>query len=96
MRLREQLEAHRDELVAALEDLGASNIRVFGSVARGDESPTSDIDLLVDLADDVGMFALGRMRSTAERILGAQVDIVPTSSLKEDVATTVLDEARPV
>ncbi|GAA2035842.1 hypothetical protein GCM10009819_20460 [Agromyces tropicus] len=94
--LRTRLNARREELVAALEELGASNIRVFGSVARGDESATSDIDLLVDLADDVGMFGLGTMRSTAERILDAPVDIVPASSLKADVADTVLREARPV
>jgi len=94
--LRSRLNANREELVAALEELGASNIRVFGSVARGDESTTSDIDLLVDLAGDVGMFGLGTMRSTAERILDAPVDIVPVSSLKADVAETVLREARPV
>lgn len=94
--LRARLEAHREELIAALEELGASNIRVFGSVARGDESATSDIDLLVDLAEDVGMFGLGTMRSTAERILDAPVDIVPASSLKPDVADTALREARPV
>jgi predicted nucleotidyltransferase len=94
--LRARLNANRDELVTALEQLGASNIRVFGSVARGDESSTSDIDLLVELTDDVGMFGLGRMRSTAEQILDAPVDIVPASSLKADVADTVLREARPV
>ncbi|WP_438853887.1 nucleotidyltransferase family protein [Agromyces sp. M3QZ16-3] len=94
--LRARLNACREELVAALEALGASNVRVFGSVGRGDESATSDVDLLVDLADDVGMFGLGTMRSTAERILGAPVDIVPASSLKADVADTVLREARPV
>lgn len=94
--LRARLNTNREELLAALEELGASNVRVFGSVARGDESPTSDIDLLVDLTDDVGMFELGRMRSTAERILDAPVDIVPASSLKTDVAPAVLREARPV
>lgn len=94
--LRSRLNANREELVAALEELGASNVRVFGSVARGDESASSDVDLLVDLADDVGMFGLGRMRSTAERILDAPVDIVPASSLKADVAEAVLREARPV
>ncbi|MBM7505916.1 nucleotidyltransferase family protein [Agromyces aurantiacus] len=94
--LRARLNSNREELVAALAALGASNIRVFGSVARGDESASSDIDLLVDLADDVGLFGLGTMRSTAERILDAPVDIVPASSLKADVADTVLREARPV
>jgi predicted nucleotidyltransferase len=94
--LRARLNSDREELLAALAELGASNVRVFGSVARGDESETSDIDLLVDITDDVGMFALGGMRSAAERILDAPVDIVPASSLKADVAESVLREARPV
>lgn len=94
--LRARLNSRREELLSALAELGASNVRVFGSVARGDESETSDVDLLVDVADDVGMFALGRMRSAAERLLDAPVDIVPASSLKPDVADTVLCEAKPV
>ncbi|GGJ94787.1 nucleotidyltransferase family protein [Agromyces bauzanensis] len=94
--LRARLNANREELLAALGDLGATNVRVFGSVARGDESATSDIDLLVDVGDDVGMFGLGRMRSAAERILDAPVDVVPASSLKADVVDDVLREARPV
>lgn len=94
--LRARLNSKREELLATLAELGASNVRVFGSVARGDESETSDIDLLVDITDDVGMFALGGMRSAAERILDAPVDIVPASSLKADVVDSVLREARPV
>lgn len=94
--LRARLMSKRKELLAALAELGASNVRVFGSVARGDETETSDIDLLVDITDDVGMFALGGMRSAAERILDAPVDIVPSSSLKADVVDSVLREARPV
>ncbi|GGI45850.1 nucleotidyltransferase family protein [Agromyces flavus] len=94
--LRSRLNANREELLTELGRLGASNVRVFGSVARGDESATSDIDLLVDLTEDVGMFGLGSMRSAAERILDAPVDIVPASSLKPDVADAALREARPV
>lgn len=94
--LRARLNSRREELLNTLAELGASNVRVFGSVARGDESETSDVDLLVDVADDVGMFALGRMRSAAEHLLDAPVDIVPASSLKPDVVDSVLREAKPV
>ena len=80
-------------LLRAFRALGASNVRLFGSVARGDDGPNSDIDLLVDIAPEVGLFALGRMRSEAERILGSSVDIVPANSLKPDVADRVLAEA---
>ena len=69
---------------------------MFGSVARGEERPGSDVDLLVDLSDDVGAFALLRMRSEAEEILGRPVDIVPSAGLKADVAARVFAEAVPV
>ena len=88
--------AHADELRGALSALGAVDIRVFGSVARGEDTESSDIDLLVDLDDDTGLFALLRMQSTAESILGRAVDIVPASGLKPDVAERVLNEAVPL
>jgi len=90
---RQTVESNRLQLRRSLRKLGARNVRLFGSVARGDDGPNSDIDLLVDIAPDVGLFALGRMRSEAERILGVSVDIVPANSLKPDVADRVLAEA---
>jgi uncharacterized protein len=93
---RRSVEGNRSRLFRALGALGATNLRLFGSVARGDDGPESDIDLLVDIAPDIGLFALGRMRSEAERILGSSVDIVPANSLKADVAERVLAEAIPL
>jgi len=88
--------ASASELRDALGLLGAVDIQVFGSVARGDESPHSDIDLLVELAPDVGAFALLRMQSAAEAILRRSVDIVPSAGLKPDVADRVAREAVPL
>jgi predicted nucleotidyltransferase/DNA-binding XRE family transcriptional regulator len=85
--------AHADELHAALGALGAVDIRIFGSVARGDETESSDVDLLVNLEADAGLFALLRMQSAAEAILGRSVDITPSSGLKPDVVEHVLREA---
>ena len=93
---RTSLDRNRAPLMRALEKLGASNIRLFGSLARGDERAESDIDVLVDVGPEVGLFALGQMRSEAERILGANVDIVPANSLKPDVLDRVLAEAVPL
>jgi len=90
---RQSIEQNRLHLRRALRTLGAHNIRLFGSVARGDDGADSDVDLLVDIEPDVGLFALGQMRSEAERILGISVDIVPANSLKPDVAERVLAEA---
>ena len=87
---------HADELRTTLGALGAVDIRVFGSVARGDETETSDVDLLVELETDAGLFALLRMQSAAEAILGRSVDVSPISGLKPDVAERVLREAVPL
>jgi predicted nucleotidyltransferase len=91
--LRELVHSHRDELGAVLGSLGASRIRLFGSVARGDWNEQSDVDLLVALDAGVGLFALSRMRGAAERTLGVDVDVVPEDSLKPDVRESVLADA---
>ena len=93
---RQAVDQNAARLRRKLGALGARNIRLFGSVARGDDGPDSDVDLLVDVAPRVGLFALGRMRAEAERILGAAVDVVPANSLKPDVAERALAEAIPL
>ncbi|MDQ1571615.1 MAG: uncharacterized protein QOF79_2289 [Actinomycetota bacterium] len=94
--LQTVVDQNRLRLVRSLSKLGARNVRLFGSVARGDDGPESDIDLLVDINSNVGLFALGQMRGEAERILANSVDIVPANSLKPDVADRVLAEAIPL
>lgn len=61
---------------------GATNVRVFGSVARGGEGPSSDIDVLVDLSPDSGLFTLMRLERDLEDLLEASVDVVPADSVK--------------
>ncbi|MCL4414848.1 MAG: helix-turn-helix domain-containing protein [Actinobacteria bacterium] len=73
---------------------GLTNLRVFGSVARGDETTDSDVDLLVDVVPGVGLFELGRCQSELEALLDAPVDLVPAADLKAGVAEEVLVEAR--
>jgi predicted nucleotidyltransferase len=94
--LLDRVRAKRDVLAPALGTLGARDIRVFGSAARGDEGPTSDVDLLVTLDAPVGLFALGRMRSVAEAILGRPVDVGPDDGLKDHLRATILREAVPL
>ena len=95
-RLQRLVDARRSALSKALTDLGASNIRLFGSVARGEDGPSSDVDLLVDVDASTGLFALGRMRSAAEAVLGTSVDIVPANSLKPDAVARIQAEAIPL
>jgi predicted nucleotidyltransferase len=75
---------------------GLTRLRVFGSVARSQETAGSDIDLLVDVAPSVGLLRLARCQRELQLLLGAPVDLVPASDLKPAVARTVLDEALPL
>ena len=75
----------RRDIVAAAAAHGVTNLRVFGSVARGQDRPDSDLDLLADLPPGMGLFGLGRVQAELEAILGTQVDLVPAQDLKPGV-----------
>jgi predicted nucleotidyltransferase len=68
---------------AAVHDV--RNLRVFGSVARGEDRDGSDVDLLADLPPGMGLVGLGRVQADLEAILGTRVDLVPASDLKPAV-----------
>jgi len=86
----------RNELVGAAARHGASNLRVFGSVARGEDTDDSDVDLLVDLPADVGLFGLGRLRKELVEILGADVDLVPGSDLEPGLRSDIEADQVPL
>jgi predicted nucleotidyltransferase len=79
----------RDAIVAAADRHGAGNVRVFGSVARGEDGPGSDVDLLVDPGDQMSLVDLGRLEEELTDLLGRPVDVVPARSLRPVVAATV-------
>lgn len=68
-------------------------MRVFGSVARGEDEPSSDIDLLVDLAADADLFDIAGLNVELQRLLGHRVDVVPARMLKPRVASSALADA---
>lgn len=85
---------------AALRELaaarGVSNLRVFGSVARGEDSTSSDVDLLVDVGPDVGLFALGSLQHELELLIGARVDLVPSDGVREHVLESMRSDLVPL
>ena len=87
------LARHRDEIVALAHAHKVSNVRVFGSVVRGEEDDASDIDLLVDLDPGADLFDLAALDIELERLLGRPVDIVPSRMLKPHVAPSALADA---
>jgi len=76
---------HRAELVAAAAAHGVVNLRVFGSVTRGEDRHDSDVDLLADVPAGMGLLGLGRLAEELETILGVRVDLVPAGQLKPSV-----------
>ena len=92
----EELRQKKYEIVAICDRHGASNVRVFGSVARGDSDDNSDLDLLVDLAPDVRLFDWAILIGELEDLLGCAVDVAELPSLKERVKPRVLAEAVPL
>lgn len=80
-----RLRARRGEVIAAAAGHGVTNLRVFGSVARGEDHPGSDVDLLADLPDGMSLFGLGRVQADLEAILGTRVDLVPARDLKPGI-----------
>ncbi|WP_144761862.1 helix-turn-helix domain-containing protein [Curtobacterium sp. 9128] len=83
--LRERVAAVRSELLDAITRFGGANPRVFGSVARGDDGPDSDVDLMVDLRPGHGIFALMRIQDVAEQLLGVRVDVVDAAGMSDAV-----------
>jgi uncharacterized protein len=88
-RVRQQ----RREIKRVAERHGISNVRVFGSVARGEDRSDSDVDLLVDLSPGVGLFTLARLQRELEQLLSARVDLIPDDGLKPAGEGTVHSEA---
>jgi uncharacterized protein len=81
--LRDLVEARREQVKAVAARHHAGRVRLFGSVARGDERPESDIDLLVDFTADSSLFDLLRMTRELEDLLGHPVDVVSAGGLKD-------------
>ena len=89
------LSAQKDEIQALAERCGARHIRVFGSVARGEENADSDIDFLVDLPEGYDLFTQRiRLTQSLEDFLGRKVDLIPEHELNQHIRTMVLQEAR--
>jgi hypothetical protein len=87
-----RLEANRPQVQRVADAYGVTVKGVFGSVARGTDGANSDVDLLVDLPEGMGLFSLGKLRGELEALLGGPVDLIPLDGLKPDVHDRVLDE----
>ncbi|MCK5564481.1 MAG: nucleotidyltransferase family protein [Planctomycetes bacterium] len=93
MSIDDLVSQHRQAILQLAEKYGAGNVRVFGSVARGQADENSDIDFLVDLEPNRSLLDLGGLLYDLEKLLGTHVDVVTPNSLKKRIRQHVLDEA---
>ena len=93
MSIRVALSAKREQVLAVAAKHGARDVRVFGSVARGEESPESDVDLLVRFDPGVTLLGHSRLVRELEEVLGTRVDVVSARALRDRYRQRVLEEA---
>ncbi len=90
------IESHRADLLALARQRGLTQLRVFGSMARGDAGDDSDVDLLVALPAGVSGLALGGLCADAEELLGRRVDVLTEQALHPALRARVLADAVPL
>jgi predicted nucleotidyltransferase len=92
----ELLTAKREEILSIAARHGAHNVRVFGSVARGDASASSDLDLLVDLEQGRSLLDHAALLLEIQSLLGCDVDVVTSKGLRPRMRARVMAEAIPL
>jgi len=90
------LRRRRGDILKACSRHGARNVRIFGSVARGQARPGSDIDVLCDLDPDRDLVDLAALRAELTEILGVPVDVSTPRLLKPAILAAALREAVPL
>lgn len=91
-----RLRKHAPEIKRVVADAGGSNVRVFGSVATGEDREGSDIDLLFTMGRPLSLMQLGALELSVSEIVGSPVDLVPDTVLRPEFRERVLTEAVPL
>ena len=96
MDMAEALKTKRQQILQIARQHGANHVRIFGSVARGEVQPDSDIDFLVDMEPGRSLFDMGGLVVELQQLLGRNVDVVTERGLKSRIRDRVLAEAIPL
>jgi predicted nucleotidyltransferase len=91
--LARRLRAGRSEILRLVSDAGGEQVRVFGSVARGDDDGGSDIDLMFVMRRPLSLMELGRLEDEVSAVVGVTVDLVPETSLRPALRDRACREA---
>jgi len=90
------LKTRKEEILAIARKNGAYDVRIFGSVARGEAQPDSDVDFLVKLEDGRSLLDLARFLREVQTLLGVRVDVINEAGLRARIRQQVLKDARPL
>ena len=96
MTVRELLKTGRADILRIAREHGASNVRVFGSAVRHEDSSASDLDLLVDMDPDRSLLDHCALIQDLQEVLGVKVDVVTERALHWYVRDRILKEAKPL
>ena len=96
MTLESLIHAKRDEIIRVAAKHGAHNVRLFGSLARGEAREDSDVDLLVDMDPDRSLLDHSEMLQDLQELLGRKVDVLTERSIYWLLRRRILREARPL
>jgi len=96
MGIPEIIVSRKEQILALATKYGASNVRVFGSVAQGTADENSDVDFLVNLAPGRSLFDLGGLLYELQKLLVRNVDVVTPAGLRPRIRDRVLREAVPI
>lgn len=91
-----EFQSQREAILQIARRHGAKNVRVFGSVSRGEARPDSDVDFLVDLDEGRSLLDLGGLLMDLQALLGCPVDVITEKGLRPRIRERVLREAKPL
>ena len=91
--IRQRLEALKPQVLEVARRYGASNLRIYGSIATGQEHPASDLDLLIDLPKGQSLLGLISLRQELEDLLGCPVDVTEAENLHPLIRSQILEQA---
>lgn len=96
MKPSEALATHRKQIREIVSAHHASNARVFGSVAAGNDTDSSDLDILIDPMPEMTLFDIGAIRFKLKQLLGVPVDVLTPGALPEKFRQSVIEAALPI
>jgi len=96
MNINELLKQNREEIFRIARKHGVGKIKVFGSAVRGEATPESDVDFLIEVTGPTPPWFPGGLVADLEELLGRRVDVVEPGSLREELKERVCQEAIPL